>query len=241
MSTTKTIDDQDPSVEYSAGWHVGTSTSAFDNTTSRASSAGLTASLNFTGIGIKVLGTIQAADVGPPPMSSYTIDSSPPQNFTGVQMPSSAQQKIMFFESTALPNRNHSLVVTSLKTGAALILDYFVVILENPASTTVSSSNVLSPTATTPSETSNPTDTSASTSSADTHSNALRALTITTTILGGMFILSLISFMILRYRRRRSAVWDDQSPTRSGRVLEINTHLNPQNLNDDARQYLNQK
>ncbi|PPR06925.1 LOW QUALITY PROTEIN: hypothetical protein CVT26_004112 [Gymnopilus dilepis] len=206
MNDTKTVDDQDASVQYSPGWEKGGIPPEYDNTTSRADVPGLTAALNFTGTAIKVFGTITHIgehDATLNPMSSYVVDNLISQNYTGILRPD-IQYQVLFFQSLPLPYGPHTLRVTNIGTvNASLFLDYFEIVGVAPAATTLMSSDASGPSMVTVSEPSGG------------HKSTLHTLIIAVALLGGLVGLGLFSCLIIWCRR-----WRTQRTS-------INNHLHP--------------
>ncbi|PPQ97222.1 hypothetical protein CVT26_000748 [Gymnopilus dilepis] len=220
QNSTKIIDDQDPSVLYSPGWRrKGTPNFEFDNTTSKANTPGLTATLNFTGVGIKVFGTIAADGVGNAPKSSYAVDALPVQGFTGTQQ-SDTQYRVLFFQSRPLLPGSHTLIVTNIGKNASLFLDYFEVDegYPTPTTTTVTVSAI--------SWSSGVASVQSSTINVLEANSTPHILVVVTALLGGFLVLSLFYLAVLHFRRRRRAIASigtgtDTQPTGNRQAIQM--------------------
>ncbi|KAH6910856.1 hypothetical protein BKA70DRAFT_1371062 [Coprinopsis sp. MPI-PUGE-AT-0042] len=119
------FDDRDASVVYSGSWGQAGVSEEFNSTTTFSNTAGSTATLNFIGTGITVLGTIAGGAREEEPISQYVLDDNDAVLFQG--SPGRAPQRNQaFYQSPTLPAGQHTLTITNLAEGT-LFLDLMIV------------------------------------------------------------------------------------------------------------------
>ncbi|KAH9894902.1 hypothetical protein C8Q73DRAFT_665251 [Cubamyces lactineus] len=119
------LDDRDPRIQYSAGWGLNQSSSAFDGTLHRAVEQGLSASLTFTGyillkhsfVGMSVIvtGCVGEASVYGIALATYAVDGQgydPTNNDALASSFSTLSCGVTLFASPTLPFGQHTLKVT---------------------------------------------------------------------------------------------------------------------------------
>ncbi|KAJ7347246.1 hypothetical protein DFH08DRAFT_1080311 [Mycena albidolilacea] len=110
------IDDRDPSVAYTGTWVPGGTTHEKDGTVSSSVKAGDHFSLPFTGTAIAVYGTFDASSAGV--KTSYAIDGGSLITVTSSSSGSDSFQQL-FWQSPAMPDGSHQLVVTMVSVNKA--------------------------------------------------------------------------------------------------------------------------
>ncbi|TBU23567.1 hypothetical protein BD311DRAFT_781595 [Dichomitus squalens] len=109
------VDDADPRIQYSSGWQAFVNGSEFDGTKHGAAEAGLTATLNFTGSQVVVVGSLGSVDVHGVPTTLYTIDSAEAGLYTApIIQPGGFALNVTFFQSKVLPPGDHTLTITNV-------------------------------------------------------------------------------------------------------------------------------
>lgn len=135
-STFPYIDDNDLSiVTYSSGWTHTTGSGYYDGTATYSSTGGATASFNFTGTGLAVLGMLRTNGG----QASISIDGGPPATFDTYA--NVTRNQAVLYQSGPLSSGAHTVEITVLgthsagSTGNSVFLDAFIV---NPASSVFS-------------------------------------------------------------------------------------------------------
>ncbi|KIP10384.1 hypothetical protein PHLGIDRAFT_240261 [Phlebiopsis gigantea 11061_1 CR5-6] len=128
-STALIVDDRDINVKYSPGWQQQSTTAEFDDTKSGANEAGMTATLQFTGTGVEVYGSLGSWDVYGVPVSSYVVDGGDEATYTApLIQPGFFEARILFYRSPPLDPGAHTLVITNKNGTKPCVywLDYFI-------------------------------------------------------------------------------------------------------------------
>ncbi|KIK83955.1 hypothetical protein PAXRUDRAFT_832016 [Paxillus rubicundulus Ve08.2h10] len=178
---TTIVDDRDPWITYTGDWFLGGESPEYQNTTHGTTTAGSSASFNFTGTSVGVYGTVGSTqfyhvDVGSP-ISIYNLDHFPAVSFYAPAL-NSASYHYQFYISPPLNDTIHYLVITSVNMSSVLWLDY----LQYTPSSDSSSSNI--------------------TTSSALNETSLAAI-IGGTIGGALFIVLLLLGAFWSYRRRK--------------------------------------
>jgi len=128
-----TLDDRDPSVEYSGHWsNIGNSGDNVNmNTLKLTRVQGARAIVRFEGTAITVLGHLSPRGTGDTPESSYILDGATVGSYTGAPH-SSRATNAEFFRSRTLEPGPHTLVIVNDAEDAYFWLDAFR-IAPNPA------------------------------------------------------------------------------------------------------------
>ncbi|KAF8843342.1 hypothetical protein BDN67DRAFT_889411, partial [Paxillus ammoniavirescens] len=126
------VDDRDPRITYTGDWFLGGGPPEHQNTTHGTTTAGSSASFNFTGMlckgtSVGVYGTVGPTefyhvDVGSP-VSIYNLDHFPAVSFYAPAL-NSASYHYQFYISPPLDEGIHYLVITSVNMSSVLWLDY---------------------------------------------------------------------------------------------------------------------
>ncbi|KAJ3989642.1 hypothetical protein F5890DRAFT_1484874 [Lentinula detonsa] len=125
-TTTTTIHASSPLIKYSQHWSLNKSDGSM-----ATNNVGASANLTFTGSSVRVFGTLPANNQQTiQPMSSYSLDGGLPVVFDASNFgePSKVDNFAFYQSDPGLTNENHSLVITSIKDNANLILDNIIVI-----------------------------------------------------------------------------------------------------------------
>ncbi|KAJ7489122.1 hypothetical protein FB451DRAFT_1223791 [Mycena latifolia] len=204
MTTTYTIiDDQDPAVSYTGTWVVGGTTHEHDGTVSSSVKAGDHFSVPFTGTGISVYGTFDSSSAGV--KTSYAIDGGSATTVTSSRSNADSFQRL-FWQSNAISNEAHTLVVTMLTVNdegdgeGTVWFDYFNVSSPASSSSSASSSTGLG------SHTASATSAGSSSSSSGTvvvAGKKSHLAAIIGGVVGGILLIALICAVLLLWRRRR--------------------------------------
>ncbi|KAI0758001.1 hypothetical protein C8Q74DRAFT_291487 [Fomes fomentarius] len=111
-----TVDDADPSIQYSSGWQANTDVGGLlDGTRHGATTAGMTVSFRFTGTQVMVAGSMGSWDVQGVPTSQYDIDSRTVGTFTApIIEPGFRISNQTYFTSDDLPPGEHQLTITNV-------------------------------------------------------------------------------------------------------------------------------
>ncbi|KAH9939941.1 hypothetical protein B0H21DRAFT_755561 [Amylocystis lapponica] len=118
-STLLTVDDRDPRITYQGSWFTTTDANDHNSTATGTTRAGSTVQFVFNGTQVTVFGTVGSTGSS----SSYTLDDSPPVQFT-ISQPSSAIYNEPFYSSPLLPAGEHTLTINATADGDYLWLDY---------------------------------------------------------------------------------------------------------------------
>ncbi|KAF9525612.1 hypothetical protein CPB83DRAFT_859292 [Crepidotus variabilis] len=134
-SETKNIDDGNPSIQYVGdSWYRRGLGKDFLNTATISKVKGEYATLNFTGSLISVYARVnQSTTAQNFTISSYQVDGGPISNVS--RTANETTYRVALFQSSSLPEGNHTLVVTNETDDLPLILDYFMVSSGEPLST----------------------------------------------------------------------------------------------------------
>ncbi|OJT10297.1 hypothetical protein TRAPUB_13165 [Trametes pubescens] len=110
------VDDSDHRILYSDGWEIANPPLAYHSTLHVAAKAGLTATFNFTGTWITVLGCGGDTDHTGWPSTAYDIDGMRYKVLTPdkTASPDTRFYNVTFFTSPELPAGDHTLVITNL-------------------------------------------------------------------------------------------------------------------------------
>ncbi|KAJ7509087.1 hypothetical protein B0H11DRAFT_2432738 [Mycena galericulata] len=128
------VDDRDASITYAGPWLGGGKPEEFMRTTTHSETQGSAASFNFVGTSITVYGTVTAAPANI--QSQFSLDFGIDNNstLTGTYTPPSNMSADIhhtaFWESPALSNGTHTLVITQTapqvtQVSGNIFLDYF--------------------------------------------------------------------------------------------------------------------
>ncbi|KAJ7133373.1 hypothetical protein C8R44DRAFT_23082 [Mycena epipterygia] len=107
------IDDRDLRIKYSPAWRQFGSDPDFQHTSQGSTAAGDSFSLEFTGKGISLYGGINNGSVGEVLNASMVIDGGPPVFFVPPIQTAATTTNNLIFDSGALTDGNHTLVVTA--------------------------------------------------------------------------------------------------------------------------------
>ncbi|KDR74245.1 hypothetical protein GALMADRAFT_141319 [Galerina marginata CBS 339.88] len=194
-----TFDDRDPLVSYSVNgnWKQGGATEEFNATTTFTIYGGATATLTFTGTSVGVYGTIANTGLGAAPQSSYSVDGGPTSTYTGKMLSTIQYRQEFYLNKNLSANEPHTLVVTTVGSGAFFYLDYFLVTPVDGSSTSMSStSSSSSTTSHTPSST-------RSAAKADSTIDTGVRVGIVVLIVGILVVIFVV-IMVLRRRRKNA-------------------------------------
>ncbi|KAI0737784.1 hypothetical protein C8Q80DRAFT_1125237 [Daedaleopsis nitida] len=131
-----TVDDADPSIQYSAGWLPLTSGGIIDGTKHGAADAGLTATFTFTGTQVVVGGPIGSVDVHGVPTTEYSIDGTRVDTFTApVVAPGTYLKTQKYFTSDMLAPGEHVLTIKNMNGTRPNVfwLDYILYVPTTPS------------------------------------------------------------------------------------------------------------
>ncbi|KAF7368311.1 Amidohydro-rel domain-containing protein [Mycena venus] len=202
------IDDRDPTVTYTGTWAPGGTTHEHAGTVSSSVKVGNHFSVPFTGTAIAVYGTFDASSAGV--KTSYAIDGGAATTVTSGSSPLDSFQQL-FWQSEAVPNGSHNLVVTMLAVNnvgdgeGTVWFDYFNVTTDATSPTSSSSPGTSSPaTSLGPASNTASSPTSSSTAVAATiakkasHSALIGGITA-----GVLVLLFAVGLLFLGLRRKR--------------------------------------
>ncbi|TBU55539.1 hypothetical protein BD310DRAFT_684153 [Dichomitus squalens] len=211
------VDDADPRIQYSSGWQAFVNGSEFDGTKHGAAEAGLTATLNFTGTQVVVVGSLGSVDVHGVPTTLYTIDSAEAGLYTApIIQPGGFALNVTFFQSKVLPPGDHTLTITNVNGTKPNVfwLDYIEYLPSTTLSTSFVATSVSQPTVSSSSptaiDTTSPTETS--TVSSSTMPASRKSRSNVGPIVGGVVgsvVLVLSVIVLLWYLRRRQKSTSD--------------------------------
>ncbi|KAF9068455.1 hypothetical protein BDP27DRAFT_1448331 [Rhodocollybia butyracea] len=192
------VDDSDPRIIYSDGWiEGGFFGRECQNTTHGFGGPNATATLNFSGVGVQVFGTISSG-VAPPsdgsPSSMYQVDDLPPSSFVYNET-IQPYFRLQLYASPLLNAGNHTLLITSIGSNQSrgTSLDYILYFPSTNELTSVSSASIA------------PEACISDPSTNITHSSSPNVGVITSGVLGGVlgiFLAAFFASIILRWKRK---------------------------------------
>jgi len=119
------VDDSDTSsISYDGSWYTSNNAEVFGGTGHKTHAAGSTARFTFTGTSVAVYGTISGAPSGPP-NATFALDDCTPITFSPPVVAATDLHQQLFYQSPALSDSEHQLVVTHNDNNSPLWLDYF--------------------------------------------------------------------------------------------------------------------
>ncbi|KAF7421018.1 hypothetical protein PC9H_011537 [Pleurotus ostreatus] len=214
------IDDTDPRIQYSSGWHMDGGPNEYNRTVHATSTAGASFTFSFTGTSVKVLGTLtQEGFNGSFPNTTYSLDGTSPIPYAGKPSPRVQYQQIFYQSPADLPNTKHTLVGTCADQGSLVWIDFFVV--TSPPSPTTSGAS--SQTESTVIITTTATYTEYASSSS---SSAFPVGAVVGGVIGAMILVLIGLFLFLWHRRRPRAVTSTEMQATMSTTST--THLVPQ-------------
>ncbi|KAJ8690516.1 hypothetical protein PTI98_011940 [Pleurotus ostreatus] len=215
------IDDTDPRIQYSSGWHMDGGPNEYNRTVHATSTAGASFTFSFTGTSVKVLGTLtQEGFNGSFPNTTYSLDGTSPIPYAGKPSPRVQYQQIFYQSPADLPNTKHTLVGTCADQGSLVWIDFFVV--TSPPSPTTSGAS--SQTESTVIITTTATYTEYASSSS---SSAFPVGAVVGGVIGAMILVLIGLFLFLWHRRRPRAVTTG-TEMQATMSTTSTTHLVPQ-------------
>jgi len=205
------LDDRDAAITYSgADWSLAGSDREFASTTSWTATDGATASVNFTGTGIAVYGTIAGGIRVGAPISTYSIDGGTPVEYEA-DAGLSVQYSVLFFESPTLPLGEHTLAITNAGAAdAPFYLDMIAVTPPDEPLVTTVTQTTTQPASTVQGRTITITESAPTASGSSSNAESAGASSSTNAgaiaggIIGGVALLALLAGAIFFWRRRRN-------------------------------------
>ncbi|KAF9073901.1 hypothetical protein BDP27DRAFT_1359793 [Rhodocollybia butyracea] len=199
------VDDGDPRIIYSEGWaKAGNPMFECEGTTHGSQAPNVTATLNFSGVGVQVVGTVGIPASDGSPSSTYQVDDLPTSTFVFTTK-GQANYRIQFYSSPLLNAGDHKLVITSLGNDNSRIwLDYILYYAPTNVSASISST-ISMPTASTLSMPTSSTSSMPLASISPETSTNVGA--ITGGVLGsalGIILGAFISYIILRRKHKNT-------------------------------------
>jgi hypothetical protein len=142
MTKITIVDDRDPQLKYTGNWLLHGANGELDQTSHGSTTLGSQVTFTFhggcheqsnrglthlfflyIGTSIAVVGTVQPTDPTGPPKSNYTLDSSPTVTFTAPNTTKAIFQ-VVYYESPALENGEHTLIITDARASSSFWIDY---------------------------------------------------------------------------------------------------------------------
>jgi hypothetical protein len=191
------VDDSDASIEYSRNWLLEDDARyEYQNTRTKSSVQGSTASFKFSGTSIEVFGTFSGSAGDPTPIISFRVDDGATGNFSLSDTQGKMMTNTRFYGQDGLSDGPHTLHIETL-TATEFWLDYF----RYKATLTSDSGS-----------TSNP--------SSSSSSSKTSAAPIVGGVIGGFAGGLLVAFLLfLLYRRRQKATGKSEQEESHGRSM----------------------
>ncbi|KAJ8522186.1 hypothetical protein ONZ45_g1231 [Pleurotus djamor] len=192
------VDDTDPRVKYSSGWHRDGGPNEYNTSVHATSTAGASFTFKFNGTSVKVLGTLtQEGFAGSFPNTSYVLDGTTPISFAGKPSPRVQYSQLFYQSPVDLPDTEHTLIGTCVDQGSLVWIDFFVVTSPSASLTqttpTLSESYVVVTTTVAVSQ---------AALESSSSSNDFPVGAVVGSVLGGIFLVLIAMSLILWYRRR---------------------------------------
>ncbi|KAH7904958.1 hypothetical protein BJ138DRAFT_1018371 [Hygrophoropsis aurantiaca] len=120
------VDDLDSMLSYTGVWFTSTSSYNFQNSSHGTNTAGSSVRFEFKGSQISVYGSVDPSSQSAcirPPISTYVLDNMPMATFFAPTTESQLNNSL-FYESPALVDGHHTLVITSASQNSLFWFDY---------------------------------------------------------------------------------------------------------------------
>lgn len=211
-SSSRIVTIDDSKFRYNGSWNSsGQNDGELQGTRSTTTRKGATATINFTGSYIEIYGTIEPPDNNGPPSSKYDIDGTFTNTFQAPSVPAAMHTQRYYSSPPQLKDGPHQLVISSLKDGPLLSLDFAQYM---PSSQELSSAAL-------------------SSSSHSSYTPASRAGAIAAGVIGGvafLIVMVLLTFLI-RHRRQSSGQFTiedgEEDPVRTVDIGKSGSHITP--------------